>query len=231
MKPVVLFDFGDTLVGYCTKDGFTPYLRAGIAAAESVLRAAGVAVPAGDGIAARAAAENREASNYRVRPIEARLGRVFGFDPRRLPREILDAACRAFVAPLIGSAEPYPDARPALEALRGRSCRLGLVSNMPWGSIVAPWQEELDHHGLSPYFEHTVFCRDVGWRKPARPPFDAILRRFGCAPSDAVYIGDRPDWDFQGARRAGLDAILVDRRGEHPRFPGPRVRSLAELPL
>ena len=55
----------------------------------------------------------------------------------------------------------------------------------------------------------------------------SILRRFGCKPEDAVYIGDS-EYDMQCARSAGVKSVLAlwgcseaekltsDLRFEHP---------------
>jgi putative hydrolase of the HAD superfamily len=50
------------------------------------------------------------------------------------------------------------------------------------------------------------------------------------APESAVYVGDVPEVDVDGARAAGLDAVLVDAFDDHPGYAAaPRVRSVVEL--
>jgi putative hydrolase of the HAD superfamily len=61
-----------------------------------------------------------------------------------------------------------------------------------------------------------VFCRDVGWRKPARTIFESAIKALGTQPGDCLFVGDDPRWDFRGARSAGMEAVLIDRTGEHP---------------
>jgi putative hydrolase of the HAD superfamily len=65
--------------------------------------------------------------------------------------------------------------------------------------------------GLSPFIEHTITSAFVGAEKPHRGIFDYALRRFGLAPtSDVWMVGDNPVADVQGARAAGIRAILAD---------------------
>ena len=45
--------------------------------------------------------------------------------------------------------------------------------------------------------------------KPSPLMFRIALKRAGCTSREAVMIGDQADTDIEGARRAGIDAILV----------------------
>lgn len=52
---------------------------------------------------------------------------------------------------------------------------------------------------------------EVGWRKPAPQFFAALCRQAKLPAEEIVYIGDDRVNDFEGARAAGLVAMLVDR--------------------
>ena len=212
MNPIILFDLGQTLVDYFTRAEFPLLVEAGISAASEVL---GIEAPR-----ERVDAENCEAPDATVRPLAARLSRIFGVDAS-------GPACDAFTACLIAPGRLYEDTLPALEALRRRGYRMGVVSNMPWGTPSEPWAEDMQRRGLSAFMEHIVFCHDVGRRKPDRRIFEEALRRFDCAPEDALFVGDRPGWDVRGAQEAGLRAVLLDRHNEHPEHP--RITALSEL--
>ena len=62
--------------------------------------------------------------------------------------------------------------------------------------------------------------------KPSPLMFRIALERAGCAKSEAVMLGDQADTDIEGARRAGIDAILVTS-GVDQSAPG--LRLLAKL--
>ena len=81
----------------------------------------------------------------------------------------------------------------------------------------------------SAWLDVTVFCRDAGWRKPARPIFDHTLERLGVAPRDCLFVGDDPRWDLVGPRAAGIEAVLIDRHGRLEDRQEQPIRTLHEL--
>jgi len=72
-----------------------------------------------------------------------------------------------------------------------------------------------------------VFCRDVGWRKPAKQIFQFALEKLQTSPKECIFVGDDPNWDVAGARDAGMKAILIDRRGQFQEADS--IKNLYEL--
>jgi len=72
-----------------------------------------------------------------------------------------------------------------------------------------------------------VISSEAGCRKPGRGFFEALVSQAGCLPEEVLMVGDDEANDIVGARQAGLDALLIDRRGGSR--PGV-ISSLAELP-
>jgi putative hydrolase of the HAD superfamily len=73
-----------------------------------------------------------------------------------------------------------------------------------------------------------VVSAAVGWRKPARPFFDAVCHSVEAQPREVLYVGDDTRNDYEGARTAGMLPVLFDPGGQAPvgvRF----IRRLAEL--
>jgi putative hydrolase of the HAD superfamily len=69
----------------------------------------------------------------------------------------------------------------------------------------------------------------VGARKPSPEIFTAALSMADAAPEQALHVGDSIEEDVAGARRAGIEAVLVRRHGGASP-PGVRtISSLAEL--
>jgi putative hydrolase of the HAD superfamily len=121
--------------------------------------------------------------------------------------------------------EAFPDAAPALSALRERGLRLVVVSN--WDCALP---EILAGIGLRPLVDAVVTSAETGAPKPSPRIFAAALAAAGIEAPHAVHVGDSVEHDVAGARAAGIRAVLLDRDGAAPDPPGvERVRSLYEL--
>jgi putative hydrolase of the HAD superfamily len=118
----------------------------------------------------------------------------------------------------------FPDVTPALGALRAMGLRLVVVSN--WDCSLPWW---LERAGLAELLDGTVSSAAVGEAKPAAAVYHAGLRVAGAAPEEAVHVGDSLEADLEGARAAGVRALLLVRDGEPPAGVA-AVRSLAEVP-
>ena len=129
---------------------------------------------------------------------------------------------RAMVEALEFSA--FPDAAPALAALRARGLRLVVASN--WDCSLPEW---LEGAGLWELVDGAVSSAVVGEAKPAPAVFRAALEIAGVEAGEAMHVGDSLGNDIEGARAAGIRAVLVDRSGA-PAPPGVEtVRSLDEV--
>lgn len=112
----------------------------------------------------------------------------------------------------------FPDAAPALAELRGMGLRLVCVSN--W-DVSLP--SVLDRCGLAQSLDAVVTSAELGARKPDPAIFAAALAVAGCDPGETLHVGDTPDEDVQGARAAGIRALLIRRDG------GGDIESLAAI--
>ena len=125
----------------------------------------------------------------------------------------------------------YDDVRPCLERLRGRY-RLGVIANQP-GDV----RSALSRDGLTAAFEVWGVSDELGVGKPDPRLFELSVRTAGVAPTDAVMVGDRLDYDVRPAKAVGMRAVWV-LRGEAPDEPTPAqlaeadasIRGLGELP-
>ncbi len=117
----------------------------------------------------------------------------------------------------------YPEVLEVLAALRGQGLKLFVVSN--WDSTLPALLDRLD---LTRHFDGVVVSALVGSSKPAREIFDTALALAGVAAHEALHVGDSPSEDYEGARNAGLPALLLDRAGlAHDGFES--IRSLQEI--
>ena len=103
--------------------------------------------------------------------------------------------------------EIYEDVLPALEELAARGFRMILTSN--WDRRLPDLLERLD---LLRRFEGLVFSAEVGFEKPHRAMFHALLESLDLGATEVVHVGDRKLDDVEGAEAVGIAALLLDRR-------------------
>lgn len=107
------------------------------------------------------------------------------------------------------TAEPwfiYPDVLPALEAWRRIGIQLGILSN--FDSRLNYVLKALE---LEEFFTSVTISTEIGAAKPDPQIFLSALQKHQCQPQEAWHIGDSFQQDYQGAKAAGLRAILVER--------------------
>jgi HAD superfamily hydrolase (TIGR01662 family) len=119
--------------------------------------------------------------------------------------------------------ELYDDTLPTLRRLREQRVKIGLVSNS-----ARDVREFAVHHGLE--IDAGISSFHHGKTKPHASIFRAVLDLLDVEPREALMVGDSVDEDIEGARAAGLQAVLLDRLDLRPDF-APRIRSLAELTI
>jgi HAD superfamily hydrolase (TIGR01509 family) len=116
-----------------------------------------------------------------------------------------------------------PGTREILQRL-GRRYQLGVISNAD-GKIAAV----LERSGIADCFRTITDSGLVGHEKPHLAIFEAALRSVDVAAEQSLYVGDIYSVDYQGATRAGMQAILFDLAGAYRETDLPRVESLEEL--
>ncbi len=92
---------------------------------------------------------------------------------------------------------------PVLERLRERY-RLGIISNN-YGNLEAICKET----GLRDLMDVLVDSNLVGKTKPHPEIFQKGLMAIGSKPEEAVMVGDNLKRDIEGAKKVGMDAILI----------------------
>ncbi len=102
----------------------------------------------------------------------------------------------------------WPDAPPALAALREAGHTLAALSN---GSpqMLAP---ALEAAGLTPLLDDVLSIESAGRYKVAPEAYRLAVDRFGGAPADFLLVSSN-GWDAAGARLFGFRAFWVNRAG------------------
>jgi putative hydrolase of the HAD superfamily len=106
------------------------------------------------------------------------------------------------------SFNPYSESEAVLRRLREMGVRIFAVSN--WDIELVNVLEDL---GWSGYFDGVIASAVVGVEKPGGEIFEEALRVGGIARERVVHVGNDPVTDIEGGSEAGIDTVLVDRRG------------------
>jgi len=122
------------------------------------------------------------------------------------------------------SAWQVPDeAAGVLQALRDRGLILGMGTN--YDSRVERVVAGLPQ--LTLLWGRLVVSAAIGFRKPGVEFFQKVVQFAGCSPREVLFVGDDLENDYEGAIAAGLEAVLLDPRGQSsaPR----RIERLTDL--
>lgn len=131
-----------------------------------------------------------------------------------------------------GETDLYPDARPAMEALRAMGIWVGIAGNQTTraGNILRALDLPADMIATSD---------DWNVSKPDAFFFRALIDAAPCDADNILYVGDRLDNDLKPAKAAGMRTAFILRGPwayiwqHHPDMPAAadwRIATLAELP-
>ncbi len=140
------------------------------------------------------------------------------FEPFGHGEELVERAFEVFYAAR-NRVELYPDAGPALQRLAGR---------FPIASL-SNGNADLHRIGLGEYFVATVTARTVGVGKPHPRIFERAVACLGLPAAQVAHVGDDPLLDVQGAQRAGLVAVWLNRSDAAWPLQRPPDIEIAEL--
>ncbi|PPH65842.1 HAD family hydrolase [Rathayibacter rathayi] len=131
---------------------------------------------------------------------------------------------RGYLAHYVAAWTLHDDALPVLDRLNAAEIRIGIITN----GVLDFQLGKIEGTGLVDRIEHVIASGDVGVAKPDARIFAAACERFGVAPADALYVGDRLGTDAIGAATAGLRGVWLDRVGgpEHGRTLPPEALAL-----
>lgn len=125
------------------------------------------------------------------------------------------------IMPRVESWISYPETESVLELLSEREFKLGVVSN-----ATDLLRRVLDNLNLTKYFDLLVISDEVGVRKPSPKIFHLALEIAGTSPGRSLFVGDKLATDVAGAKRVGMNAVLVDRVNAFPNAGCLRERDL-----
>ena len=174
-----------------------------------------------DALVGNGFAERWDTSNLRyVAPIRTALAEA------DVPAELVEEICALRLRYHRRSLIPRPGAVETLRRLRDQGYLVGLITVCS-EDIEVLWPES----AFAGLFDAEIFSSRVGLSKPDPRIYLACCEALGVEPHEAVFVGDGANDELEGARRVGMDAILIHREGEDPlwgldAWDGPRVTSI-----
>lgn len=228
----VLFDMFDTLMIIERDHAFH---RPSLKGAYDFLVASGITVEfddfetayieARDALYAVADAKLEE-PHFDVR-IENALGKL-GY-PHTVSCKVVAGATKAFCEVFMTYVRVDKHTKSVLNKLHGRF-KLGIVSNFAIPECVL---KLLKREGIAEYFDAVVVSGAVNVRKPNPEIFQKALEALGVKAEETVFVGDTVDADVEGANKAGMKTVFIERRiqkGAREACPTYTIRSLDDLP-
>lgn len=156
-------------------------------------------------------------------------------DFRQLTEEALHyaIACTAPLAPdlradLLDAYErldAYPDALPALAAIRASGARTAILSNGSPDML----QSAVDASGLGAHLDAVLSIEEAGVFKTHPRAYELVRQRFGLQPRSVSFQSSNR-WDIAGAARFGFHAVWINRTNQPDEYRDlPPARMVASL--
>lgn len=124
-----------------------------------------------------------------------------------------------------------PETARTLDVLHA-SYRLGLITNGP----VWTQRPKIERFELARWMDVLIVSEEAGVAKPDPLIFHLALERLGIGAHEALYVGDSPEYDLQGAAAAGVACVWMNPHGTllpgdvpAPRYTIGRLPELLEL--
>lgn len=137
--------------------------------------------------------------------------------------DFLDQVFRAFEEPELWRL--FPETASTLVRLKERDLELGIISN--FDSRLFTVMRGL---GIADAFDTVTISSLAQAAKPAPQIFHVAVEKHAVDPEEALHVGDSLRDDVEGAKKAGLHAVLLDREGRQQEASGVQIiRSLEGL--
>jgi 2-haloacid dehalogenase len=124
--------------------------------------------------------------------------------------------------------DAYPDALPALRALKAKGHKTAILSNGSPDMLTGA----VDAAGLATDLDAVLSVDPLKMFKPRPEVYALVTERFKCAPGDVTFVSSNR-WDVMGAVAFGFHALWINRAempDEYPDFaPKQILRGLTAL--
>jgi len=103
----------------------------------------------------------------------------------------------------------YPDVVRTLHKLKQMGLKLGIIT----GGFEEDIEAIMPKTELDDLFDVKVGVNTTGKRKPHPEAFKYALKQLGIRPSEAIFVGDNYEADYEGAEKVGMMPVLIRRKG------------------
>ena len=117
----------------------------------------------------------------------------------------------------------FEDATKILEKIK-KNYKLVLITNGDSNQQ----RKKIKKMKLEKYFSEIFISDEVGVSKPKKEIFELACSKVGEKPENCLMIGDSFKLDIEGAQKAGLNAIWVNRKNEKFKYEN-QIKELKEL--
>jgi putative hydrolase of the HAD superfamily len=141
----------------------------------------------------------------RIRETLEPCGLKLSADDRRI-QEAAEAFSDCFARSLT-----MDDDLPSLLERLHEKYKLAVVSNMSFAEAIFKSLRKLD---IAKHFDAIIVSGVLGWRKPAPRIFREALSALDIEAEEAIFVGDSPMADIEGAKRMGMKTVLLTEKGK-----------------
>jgi putative hydrolase of the HAD superfamily len=119
-------------------------------------------------------------------------------------------------------AQPYPETEIILKELKKKH-QIILIANTDCFSI----PQVLEKFHLTDLFDQIFLSYQLGAIKTDKSFLKNVLTKIDLTPEDCLVVGDSIQSDIMSAKRAGINAVLIDRK--NTRDYHPKIKNLKDL--
>ncbi|MGM0641210.1 MAG: HAD family hydrolase [Thermotogota bacterium] len=96
-----------------------------------------------------------------------------------------------------------------VEKIRDQGYKIGIITNADTYFV----KKVLEKNEI--YYDDLIISEDAKMYKPAPEIFERSLKNLDVNKDEAIFIGDKVEADYYGAKEFGIKALLIDRNDKH----------------
>jgi putative hydrolase of the HAD superfamily len=129
------------------------------------------------------------------------MAEILGEDAERIKEKTERLIYRGW-EPMFKKIRLFPHVRETLDAFRRAGIQMGLLSDFP--PLI-----KLQNIKLTEYWDVMLCSEQSGRLKPDPLSFLELAQKMGKKPHDILYVGNKVEYDVEGAHAAGMHAALI----------------------